>query len=229
MLELCAGSSTAGGTSPSAGSSIVVPAEGHAGPSVPGGGPDPGPEPPVKRRKRNDAPNSYFCRVLIDSVTSGRHAVTSLARARTLAESSNRNSLWAGGLAHPANEAFASLGSDGLHENNIERDVHSWMRRTKTMVDVPIQWVPVRMWDWRLDKVVKVMHPMLNPHEVFHAACLDPAVFQNSMLGPEGRSGIQKQNFTMMLVYVSFVFPFRVLTLPHRFRTSVAKHQVGTL
>ena len=127
MLELCTGSSTAGGTSPSAGSSIVVPAEGHAGPSVPGGGPDPGPEPSVKRRKRNDAPNSYFRLVLRNRVTRDRHAVTSL------------DSLWAGGLAHPANEAFASLGSDGLHENNIERDFYSWMRRTKTMVDVPIQ------------------------------------------------------------------------------------------
>ena len=145
MLELRAGSSTAGGTSTSAGSPIVVPAEGHVGPSVPGGGPDPGLEPPAKRRKRNDAPNSYLCRDLIDSVTGGRGAVTSLARARTLAESSNRDSIWAGGVAHPANEAFASLGSDGLHANSIERDFHSWMRRTKTMVDVPIQWVPVRM------------------------------------------------------------------------------------
>ena len=114
MLELCTGSSTAGGTSPSAGSSIVVPAEGHAGPSVPGGGPDPGPEPSVKRRKRNDAPNSYFRLVLRNRVTRDRHAVTSL------------DSHWAGGLAHPANEAFASLGSDGLHENNIERDFYSW-------------------------------------------------------------------------------------------------------
>lgn len=83
-------------------------------------------------------------------------------------------------LPHAAIKAFASLGTDGKHLNNSERDLHRWMkdlyglRLQPYLITLPLQVDTLR--------VEEIPTHILLPHEVLHAiATMEHREFFNSI------------------------------------------------
>ena len=89
-------------------------------------------------------------------------------------------------------ERIASLGTNGAHPANIERDMFSWLRQEGGL-DLEFFWTPIRV--SRDDEIGEetIWHPVLPPHE-WLSALWDCGWdrFSVTVLGPHEHAGIAR-------------------------------------
>ena len=96
------------------------------------------------------------------------------------------------GWTHSAIVDFASLGCGGQHPQNIERDLHTWVR---SLLGWQLEYYNLKLDLMVADSETRVSIdvPCLLPHEVLHALWLGGwQQFQISTMGPGGPDELTK-------------------------------------
>lgn len=117
---------------------------------------------------------------LLDCIAKGS---VSVAEAHRLARTIKKD-----GLSQSSLDAFCSLGADGLHSNNLERDLHNWMVQPFGL-KLETSFITLKLCEAGYENPQPTDVPILAPHDWLFAA-YHSGRWEQSMTGPRGEKAV---------------------------------------